>query len=128
MEGIFVKKTIVLVIFLMLLVSGAFAQSVLRDGLYMMKGSKDAIHIYNIPQYRGNIMMTAFAEGKLNDVMFHQAGFTEGNQMNNVIFWISTHLSGILPVGSQIIYTIINNTTFVDGAGQVWTWSKEMPR
>ena len=122
------KKAFVLFILLGIIVSGAYAQNVLRDGIYMMQGSQDTIHIYNIPKYRGNIQFTAFAEGNFNNVMFHQAGYTVENQINNVVFWISPHLSGVLPVGTQIIYTIRNNTTFVDGAGQTWTWRKEMPR
>ena len=122
------KRAVVLFILIGVIVSGAYAQSVLRDGIYMMQGSLDTIHIYNLPHYHGDIIMTVFAEGDFNDIMFQQAGYTVGNQMNNVIYWVSRHISGILPVGSQIIYTIRNNTTFVDGAGQVWTWRREMPR
>ncbi|MCL2441974.1 MAG: hypothetical protein FWD13_00725 [Treponema sp.] len=122
------KKGFLFFALIVLLVSGVYAQDVLRDGIYMMQGSQDTIHIFNIPQYRGNITMTAFAEGNFREVMFHQAGFTVGNQINNVIFWISPQLSGMLPVGTRIIYTIRNNSTFVDGAGQVWTWRREMPR
>jgi hypothetical protein len=122
------KKNIVFFVFLALLVSGVYAQNALRDGIYMMQGSQDTIHIYNIPHYGGNIIMTAFAEGNMSNIMFHQAGFIVGTQMNNVIFWISPYLSGLLPVGTQIIYSITNNTTFVDGAAQVWTWRREMPR
>ena len=122
------KKSILFFAFIVLMVSGVYAQSVLNDGIYMMQGSQDTIHIYNIPQYRGNIQMTAFAEGNFSNVMFHQGGYTIGNQIYNVIFWVSPYLSGILPVGTQILYTIRNNTTFVDGAGQVWTWRRAMPR
>jgi len=122
------KKRFLFFGLLLLLMSSAYAQSVLSDGIYMMQGSNDTIHIFNIPQYRGNIQMTAFGEGNFTQVMFHQAGYTVGNQMYNIIFWVSPQLSGILPVGSQILYTIRNNTTFVDGAGQVWTWRRAMPR
>ena len=121
------KKSVVFLV-LVLSVSGVYAQSVLRDGIYMMEGSKDTIYIYNIPQYQGNFTMTAYAEGNSNNIMFHQAGYVVESQMNNVVFWISPYLSGILPVGTQIIYQIANNTTFVDGAGQTRTWRREMSR
>jgi len=122
------KKSIVLLVFLVLLVSGAYAQTVLRDGIYMTQGSQDMYHIYNIPQYQGNIQLTAFAEGNFNNVMFHQAGYTVGRQLINVVFWISPYLSEFLPVGTQSIYIITNSTTFVDGSGQTWTWRRVMPR
>ena len=122
------RKVFILIILFGVIVTSAFTQSVLRDGIYMMQGSQDMFHIHYITQYPGNFQATLFANGSFTNVMAHQAGYTIGNQMYSTVFWIAPYLSGVLPVGTQSVYFISNNTTFVDGAGQVWTWRRDMPR
>ena len=128
------KKGIVFFVFFVLLMSGAYAQSVLRDGIYMMQGVDDMVHVYNIPQYKGNFHMTWYMGSNFNNPIYHHAGYTIGNKMLAVIFWINdallTRILGDHDVeeGLQVIFSITNATTFVDGAGQTWTWRREMPK
>ena len=129
------KKSIVFFIIFVLIVSGAYAQNMLRDGIYMMEGSPDMAHIYNIPQYRGNFHITWFIGSTFDNPIYHHAGYTIQNTMYAVIFWFdNAYITSIfganhgVVTGLQVAYIIRNNMTFVDGVGQTWTWRREMPR
>ena len=131
------KKRIVFFVFLVLMVSGAYAQNVqnviLRDGIYMTQGSEDLIRIQATGGFSNLFSMTFYVGPGFNNPIISNAGYISGNRLYAVTFWMNTsYITSVLGpnhgirTGNQVTYSISSTTMLVDELGQTWTWRRAL--
>jgi len=138
------KKSAIVLIFLLLFVINVFSQTVtLRRGVYKTQGSDDeililpdtAFDIYSDgfrPRY-GSYGMSVWSGTMQNDKLIYIAsGFVSGNGLNFFVNEVNTSLilgsNGTIPIiytGSLLAFTITAHEAFLDNTGRRWFYHRD---
>ena len=127
-----VKKFGFFVLLFSVLAGVAFSQNVvLRDGIYQAPGSSDIVSIHAMGQPYEYHQMTWYVGNSYDLPIIQSQGRFFGNQLRVSITWYNiAYITATLGInhgvraGNQVIYTILNQTSFIDGAGNTWTWRR----
>jgi hypothetical protein len=137
------KKCILLsgLLIAIMAVGSVFAQQAetLKEGIYQAQGSADEYYVnanYNYKRsQRGYYTLQGYAgSAKRKKVMLVVSGRIVGNELrtnvNKSDAQAFTEALGedsdfSLPDGALLIYTIVDNETFLDPSGQRWIWVRQ---
>jgi hypothetical protein len=137
------KKRIVLsgLLIAIVAVSSVFAQEAasLKEGVYQAQGSADEYYVnadYNYRRIqRGYYTLQGYAgSAKRKKVILVVSGRIVGNELRTNINKSDAQAFAeaagedsefSLPDGALLIYTIVDNETFLDPSGQRWIWVRQ---
>ena len=90
------------------------------------------VSVHTIGNSSTNYQMTWYLDNNYDRLFVQSQGYIFGNKLTvsinayNVANVIAVFgINHNVRVGNQVTYTILNNMSFIDEAGQIWTWDRE---